>query len=310
MGWVSGAWWLYGAGLALILAATTPGSAATQRPAAAVASAGEAGDDTPAERGAAIAGRWGPAAPADEVCLAEAAAAERDARVPPGLVRAIALAESGRWDSAARRSYAWPWTVTSADQSWYLSSKAEAIAKVRELQRQGRRNIDVGCMQINLYWHPDAFGSLEEAFDPRRNVAYGVEFLKSLRAELRSWGRAVARYHTADEARGDAYRERVTTLWTRQRHLRAEEMRKAFAEAREARRAAASSDRPTGAVRSGGVRLRWFAADRGQFVPFEGERTAPGAPMVLRGGEGRTGHFLYDQQQRRPRPTSRGVPLR
>lgn len=255
-------------------------------------------------------GSWAPATPPEEVCLAEAAAAERSARVPPGLVRAIALAESGRWDSAARRSYAWPWTVTSGDQSWYLASKAEAVAHVRELQRSGRRNIDVGCMQINLHWHPDAFASLEEAFDPRRNVAYGVEFLKSLRSELRSWGRAVARYHTADEARGDAYRERVTALWTKQRLLRAEELRQAFTEAREARRAAVLSDRPTGAVRAGGVHLRWFAADRGRFVPVEPTRPAPGAPRVLRGAEGRTGHFLYDQQQRRPRPTSRGVPVR
>lgn len=255
-------------------------------------------------------GSWARALPPEEVCLAEAAAAERAAQVPPGLVRAIALAESGRWDSAARRSYAWPWTVTAGDQSWYLASKAEAVAHVRELQRAGRRNIDVGCMQINLHWHPDAFASLEEAFDPRRNVAYGVEFLKSLRSELRSWGRAVARYHTADEVRGDAYRERVTALWTKQRQLRAEELRQAFTEAREARRAAALSDRPTGAVRSGGIHLRWFAADRGQLVPIERNRPARGAPLVLRGAEGRTGHFLYDQQQRRPRQASRGAPVR
>jgi soluble lytic murein transglycosylase-like protein len=255
-------------------------------------------------------GSWTRARPPEEVCLAEAAAAERRAQVPPGLVRAIALAESGRWDTVARRSYAWPWTVTAGDQSWYLGSKAEAVAHVRELQRAGRTNIDVGCMQINLHWHPDAFATLEDAFDPRRNVAYGVEFLKSLRSELRSWGRAVARYHTADEARGDAYRERVTALWTKQRLLRAEELRQAFAEARAARRAAVLSDRPTGAVRSGGVHLRWFAADRGRFVPVEPSRPPPGAPVVLRGADGRTGHFLYDQQQRRPRPSSRGAPLR
>ena len=280
----------------------------------AVAAASVSGEPVPPARreGAAhgTIGSWSPVQPPEEVCLAEAAAAERSAQVPPGLVRAIALAESGRWDSAARRSYAWPWTVTSGDQSWYLASKAEAVAHVRELQRSGRRNIDVGCMQINLHWHPDAFESLEEAFDPRRNVAYGVEFLKSLRSELRSWGRAVARYHTADEARGDAYRERVTALWTKQRRLRAEELRQAFTEAREARRAAALSDRPTGAVRAGGVHLRWFAADRGQFVPVERNRPAPGAPVLLRGAEGRTGHFLYDQQQRRPRPSSRGAPVR
>ena len=50
-------------------------------------------------------------------------------------------------------------------------------------------------MQINLMHHPDAFASLEEAFEPTRNVAYGARFLGQLRDETQSWTRAVERYH-------------------------------------------------------------------------------------------------------------------
>ncbi len=166
-----------------------------------------------------------PSAHAADVCGRIAAQQERAENVPPGLVRAVALAESGRWLPKRGQSLAWPWTVTSGRDSFYLPTKAAALAKVRELQAAGRRNIDVGCMQINLIYHGDAFRSLEEALDPESNVAYGTKFLKTLRLETRSWARATAHYHSRHPARGRAYRARVFRLWQelrrRQSNLRA-----------------------------------------------------------------------------------------
>ena len=39
----------------------------------------------------------------------------------------------------------------------FFSSKAAAITAVRKLQADGVRNIDVGCMQVNLKYHPKVF---------------------------------------------------------------------------------------------------------------------------------------------------------
>ena len=74
--------------------------------------------------------------------------------------------ESGRWDAEAQASFAWPWTVTAEGRGRYLPSKAEALAEVRQLRARGLTNIDVGCMQVNLFYHPDAFDDLNQAFDP------------------------------------------------------------------------------------------------------------------------------------------------
>jgi hypothetical protein len=153
-----------------------------------------------------------------DVCGALAMATERAEGIPPGLVTAVALAESGRWLERERRSQAWPWTVTAGTDSFFLASKQEALRKVQELQAAGRSNIDVGCMQINLGYHPHAFASLDEAFEPASNVAYGARFLKRLRLETRSWARATARYHSGDPDRGEAYRGRVYRLWHQLRH--------------------------------------------------------------------------------------------
>ncbi|WP_159712954.1 transglycosylase SLT domain-containing protein [Geminicoccus flavidas] len=160
----------------------------------------------------------GPATSAEDtartaaLCLDAASRAERLVDLPEGIVTGIMLAETGRWSKALRRSYPWPWTVTSGSEAWYADSRAAAIATVRRLQAEGRRNIDVGCMQINLYWHPDAFRTIEEALDPIRNVAYGIAFLGELYAERGSWRSAVAAYHSRDPERGRTYLARVEKL--------------------------------------------------------------------------------------------------
>ena len=147
-------------------------------------------------------------------CEAMAARMERRFGLPDGLLRAIALTESGRHDRTTGRFSPWPWAIASGvGFSHYAEDKPAALAKVRELQAAGRRNIDVGCMQVNLLHHPDAFPSLEVAFDPERNVEYGARFLSALRAETGSWEQAVARYHSADPVRGEDYRDRVFARW-------------------------------------------------------------------------------------------------
>lgn len=151
--------------------------------------------------------------PEGNPCAAAIRRIEAGAALPPGLLTAVAASESGRYDADRHGVVPWPWTVNSQGDGRYFATAAEAIAHVDALRRSGRRNIDVGCMQINLMHHPDAFASLEEAFEPARNVAYGAGFLQQLRDETQSWSRAVERYHTADPERGRAYREKVYARW-------------------------------------------------------------------------------------------------
>jgi Transglycosylase SLT domain len=160
------------------------------------------------------------AGPVGGVCAALARQAERAEGIPPGLVEAVALAESGRWLADEGTTRPWPWTVTSGTDSFFFASKSEALRKVHELRSQGRSNIDVGCMQINLAYHGDAFDSVAEALEPAANVAYGAQFLRKLREETRSWERATARYHSRHPERGHAYREKVYRFWEQVRGVR------------------------------------------------------------------------------------------
>ena len=151
------------------------------------------------------------------LCIEATRAAERSQQLAPHLLGAISLAETGRWDRAHRASFAWPWTVMAEGRGRYLPSKAAAIAEVMKLQARGVKNIDVGCMQVNLHYHADAFDNLNEAFDPESNANYAAAFLRGLKDEVGTWKDAVAYYHSRDDRRGDAYQGRVYDLWYGQR---------------------------------------------------------------------------------------------
>ena len=151
--------------------------------------------------------------PADNLCATEAYASERAYGIPPALLHAISIVESGRYDADSRATIAWPWTVTAEGQGRYLPNKTEAIAEVRRLKARGVENIDVGCMQVNLHFHPDAFSSLEQAFDPAANVAYAARFLKGLFGATGHWPTAASYYHSQTPSLAAAYRERLMKVW-------------------------------------------------------------------------------------------------
>ena len=119
----------------------------------------------------------------------------------------------------------------------YLPNKAAAIAEVKALKAKGVRNIDVGCMQINLYFHPKAFETLEQAFDPVQNVAYGATFLRQLRQDSRSWTRAIGRYHSNTPALSGRYRLKVFRAWRAEKRLAHQRRREAIAQQAEAAKA-------------------------------------------------------------------------
>ncbi len=131
------------------------------------------------------------------------------AGIPPRLLSAVARVESGKRDPATGAWQPWPWTINVEGEGRYFATEGEAIESVRALQASGVRSIDIGCMQVNLMYHPAAFESLEQAFDPRANVLYARRFLLSLYRQSGDWAAAVGLYHSATPDLAASYRQRV-----------------------------------------------------------------------------------------------------
>jgi hypothetical protein len=149
----------------------------------------------------------------DGLCLSAIRTSEQAMRLPAKLLTAIGLVESGRLDPQTRTVAPWPWTVNIAGVGYMFPTKSDAIAAVTAAQATGVQSIDVGCMQVNLMHHPDAFATLEEAFDPRTNTTWAAGFLTRLHAQTADWPAAAAAYHSMTPAIGADYAERVAVFW-------------------------------------------------------------------------------------------------
>lgn len=148
-----------------------------------------------------------------QLCRAATSSVEQSSRIPDQLLSAISKVESGRADPQTGTVQAWPWTINAEGVGHYYESKAEAIAAAQAFQAQGIRSIDVGCLQVNLSYHPNAFASLDQAFDPQSNATYAASFLQTLFQQQGSWPHAAAAYHSLNPGPGADYQRRVLETW-------------------------------------------------------------------------------------------------
>ena len=153
-----------------------------------------------------------PSSPAS-LCAIQAAAVEHAMGLPPGLLLAVGRVESGQTDAESRDVLPWPWTVNDEGQDHVFITAFDAIAYVVAARGRGSRSLDVGCFQVNLQFHPDAFATIAEAFDPAANAGYAGRLLADLHARSGSWEEAVRLYHSATPWRGEAYRDLVLSRW-------------------------------------------------------------------------------------------------
>ena len=145
-------------------------------------------------------------------CRAAIRAAERGAGIPEQLMAAIGRIESGR-RGADGTVTPWPWSINAEGTDYVYDTKEAVIAAVRALQARGVRSIDVGCMQVNLMHHPQAFTTLDQAFDPVENARYAARFLVQLKDQTGDWQKATAAYHSATPELGEPYERKVMAVW-------------------------------------------------------------------------------------------------
>ncbi len=142
------------------------------------------------------------------LCRDAAHRVEKATDLPHALLQAMSLVETGRRGPDGAHT-AWPWTINANGRGYRFANKQEAIWAVERLRAKGMRSIDVGCMQVNLRYHPRAFTSLDEAFDPAANMAYAADFLGRLKDRHGSWRAASARYHSYNPKLREKYAARV-----------------------------------------------------------------------------------------------------
>lgn len=151
------------------------------------------------------------------LCRAAITTAEAEFGIPDRLLLGIGRVESGRRDPQTGTFDPWPWVINAEGRGSFFPSREAAMEAVRTLQASGVRSIDVGCMQINLRHHPNAFASLEEAFDPQANARYAARFLTTLQQRAGDWTVAAGHYHSQTPEFAERYRARLAAVMANER---------------------------------------------------------------------------------------------
>ncbi len=122
------------------------------------------------------------------VCEREMLSAAQKYRVPLGVLYAAGLNEAGR------RNSLYPYALNIEGKQMFPPNLRAAKKDVLAARQRGKKQIDIGCMQLNHRYHGDKFRSLEQMLEPRANVQYTARFLKGLRQHDGSWTMAIARF--------------------------------------------------------------------------------------------------------------------
>ena len=124
-------------------------------------------------------------------------------KIPSGLLLAIATVESGSE----------PYALNIQGKSVIGRNKTEAVNLIHEALAKGITNIDVGVMQLNIRWHQENFGSIEEMLDPKKNIEYAASFLLTLYKKYGDWHKAVRFYHSSTAEYYRKYSRKITLAW-------------------------------------------------------------------------------------------------
>lgn len=133
--------------------------------------------------------------------------------VPPSILYAIALTESGY--TYARVYNPWPWTLNVEGESKRFLNLSQTLAGLNHALDQGKR-VDIGIMQVNSFWHSHRVDSIEHLLDPYVNLHKGAEILleQKRRSTNQGWWEAVGKYHAPGNdkkslSRAAVYRDKV-----------------------------------------------------------------------------------------------------
>lgn len=127
--------------------------------------------------------------PRSRACELQIRSAAAKYGIPEGILYSVGLTETGRKGSLS------PYALNIEGKAYFPASLQDAYREFAAARQRGAKLIDIGCMQINHHYHGGEFRSVEEMFDPARNVEYAALFLRRLHDRHETWTMAVARYH-------------------------------------------------------------------------------------------------------------------
>lgn len=145
------------------------------------------------------------------ICYGIIGKIEQRLNIPKNLLLSIALTESGR--KVHGDFIPWPWSINTKGKGLFLKTRDELYLRAKQNIDNKILNFDVGCMQINYYYHGKKFKSVFEMTNPLVNITWAGKFLIDLHKKHKSWKEAISRYHSSTIWRKKKYFSKVMNNW-------------------------------------------------------------------------------------------------
>ena len=146
------------------------------------------------------------------LCISEILKVEKHLNLPKNILLAISLTETGRLVDGMY--IPWPWSLNVKGRGFYLDNKKQATRYALTNIKNFTKNVDIGCMQINYYYHGKKFKNLDNMINPKINVLWAGYFLLDLREQYGTWKEAIMRYHSSNPRRKKNYYNKVLNNWS------------------------------------------------------------------------------------------------
>jgi Transglycosylase SLT domain len=145
-----------------------------------------------------------------DICRDAAVSVSASTGVPYDVLMALSLTETGRGSSGQMQ--AWPWAVHFDGQGHWFNTMQEAVDFSETALANGATNIDLGCFQLNIRWHAEAFSSVADMIDPENNARYAAEYLAKLYHDKGDWAVAAGAYHSRNPENAATYRAKFEVI--------------------------------------------------------------------------------------------------
>jgi hypothetical protein len=134
-------------------------------------------------------------------------------RIDPYILYAVALTESRKNDDQ-NKVIPSPWAINNAGNAYIPGSQQEAKALLNQMLEQGKRNIDIGMMQVNLRWHGHRVAKPEQLLIPSTNLEIGASVLSdAIQSVPGNLARGIGRYYSwKNESAAIQYGQKVIAL--------------------------------------------------------------------------------------------------
>ena len=137
----------------------------------------------------------------------------RQRQIDPYILYAVALVESANSGDHATIT-PWPWAINKSGKSIISASKQDAQRILNKTVAEGNRHIDVGMMQVNLYWHGHKVDKPEQLLNPITNLEIGANVLaEAIQSSPNNLELGIGRYHSWQNAQAAVqYGQRVIAV--------------------------------------------------------------------------------------------------